>query len=111
MTSIAAEVGAIAVAATLMVCALATNQHWLDRHFLPSFLFPREWYVRLELVVRLSMAIAGACLMRLSPRIGRLAERTPSSLALVSVAAVLALGATEPALRHINLQPTEWLRH
>jgi hypothetical protein len=110
MTRIAAEVGAIAVAATLMVCALATNQRWLDRHFLPSFLFPREWYVRLELVVRLSMAIAGACLMRLAPRIGRLAGRTPSSLARVSVAAVLALGATEPALRRISLQPTEWLR-
>ena len=66
--------------------------------------------MRLELVVRLSMAIAGACLIRLAPRIGRLAERTPSGLARVSVAAVLALGVAEPALRRINLQPTEWLR-
>jgi hypothetical protein len=48
--------------------------------------------------------------VRLAPRLGCLAERTPAGLARVSVAAVLALGATEPALRRINLQPTEWLR-
>jgi len=107
---IVAEVAAVAAAAVLIVCALATNQRWLDRHFLPSFLFPREWYVRLELVARLAMAIAGACLVRLTPRIGRLAARTPSGVASVSVAAVLALGVTEPALRRMHLQPIEWLR-
>jgi len=107
---IVAEVAAVAAAAVLIVCALATNQRWLDRHFLPSFLFPREWYVRLELVARLAMAIAGACLVRLTPRIGRLAARTPSGVASVSVAAVLALGVTEPALRGMHLQPIEWLR-
>ncbi|HEV8392639.1 MAG TPA: hypothetical protein VGQ37_00135 [Vicinamibacterales bacterium] len=104
-----AEVAAVAAAAVLVTCAVATNQHWLDRHFLPSFLFPREWYVRLELIARLSMAIAGSCLVRLTPRIGRLAARAPSGLASVSVAAVLALGASEPALRRMHLQPTEWL--
>jgi hypothetical protein len=107
---IVAEVAAVAAAAVLIVCALATNQRWLDRHFLPSFLFPREWYVRLELVARLAMAIAGASLVRLTPRIGRLAARTPSGVASVSVAAVLALGVTEPALRRMHLQPIEWLR-
>ena len=39
MTRIAAEASAIAVAVMLIACALATNQGWLDRHFLPSFLF------------------------------------------------------------------------
>ena len=107
---IVAEVAAAAAAAVLIVCAVAANQSWLDRHFLPSFLFPRDWYVRLELSVRLAMAITGACLMRLAPRIGRAAARAPSGLASVSVAAVLALGAAEPALRRMNLQPTEWLR-
>ena len=107
---IAAEVGTLGVAATLIVCAIAMNQHWLDRHFLPSFLFPREWYVRLELIARLAMAIAGACLVRLAPRIGRLASHAPSGLASAGIAAVLALAATEPALRRMNLQPTEWLR-
>jgi hypothetical protein len=105
-----AEVAAFAIAAGLIVCALATNQRWLDRHFLPSFLFPRDWYVRLELIVRVSMAIAGACLVRLAPRIGRLAAQAPSGVARVSVAAILALGVTEPALRRMHLQPTEWLR-
>jgi hypothetical protein len=110
MTRIAAEVGAFVIAGVLIVCALATNQGWLDRHFLPSFLFPREWYVRLELIVRVSMAIAGAYLWRLAPRIGQLAARAPSGLISVGVAAMLALGATEPALRRMQLQPTEWLR-
>ena len=101
ITRIAAEVGAFVVAGVLIVCAIATNQGWLDRHFLPSFLFPREWYVRLELIARVSMAIAGASLLRLAPRIGQLAARTPAGLVSVSVAAVLALGATEPALRRM----------
>ena len=107
---IAAEVAAVVVAGALIVCAVATNQSWLDRHFLPSFLFPREWYVRLELIVRLAMAIAGAYLLRLAPRIGQLAARAPAGLMSVSVAALLALGATEPALRRMQLQPMQWLR-
>ena len=38
----------------LVVGALAANQAWLDRHFLPSFFLPREWYVSIETAVRLA---------------------------------------------------------
>jgi hypothetical protein len=105
-----AEVAVLAAAAVLIGCALATSQPWLDRHFLPSFIFPREWYVRLEIAARLAMAIAGACLVRLAPRIGRAVAAAASGVAGASVAALLALGATEPMLRRMQLQPTEWLR-
>src|SRR5206468_10456771 len=47
--------GAIAITmlgVALVTAALAANQSWLDRHFLPSFLLPRVWYVRIETIVR-----------------------------------------------------------
>jgi hypothetical protein len=106
---VVAEVAVLAAAAVLIGCALVTNQPWLDRHFLPSFIFPREWYVRLELASRLSMAGAGACLVRFASRIAHAASRLPSGVASVTVAALLALGVTEPVLRRMQLQPTEWL--
>jgi len=99
----------LVLAALLIGCALITNQQWLDRHFLPSFIFPREWYVRLEVAFRFSMAIAGACLVRFASRIGHAASRAPSSVASVSVAALLALGVTEPLMRRMQLQPAGWL--
>ena len=106
---VVAEVAVLALAAALIGCALVANQQWLDRHFLPSFIFPRDWYVRLEAAFRFSMAVAGACLVRFASRIGHAASRAPSSVASVSIAALLAIGVTEPVLRRMQLQPTEWL--
>jgi hypothetical protein len=37
-----------AVGLALVVAAMAANQAWLDRHFLPSFFLPRYWYVWIE---------------------------------------------------------------
>jgi len=39
---ITAELVIAAIGLTLVVGALAANQGWLDHHFLPSFLFPRN---------------------------------------------------------------------
>ena len=53
--AIAVTIGGIA----LVAAALAANQAWLDRHFMPSFLLPRPWYVRIETAVRVVIAAAG----------------------------------------------------
>jgi hypothetical protein len=98
------------IGAALLILAIGANQQWLDRHFLPSFLLPREWYVRAETSIRLAMAIAGAVLaFVVRPRVGRLVARAPGSAARIILAAVLALAASEPMLRRVHLQPAEWL--
>ena len=105
-----AETAATIAGIACVGCAVAANQSWLDRHFLPSFLLPRDLYVRLETSGRIALAVAGvlfAFLVR--PRLGRIAARAPAKVLHVTVAAVVAVGATEPVLRRIHLQPAEWL--
>jgi len=105
-----AEIGVASIGVALLVCAIAANQAWLDRHFLPSFLISREWYVRLETLVRLLMGAAGVLLVVVvRPRVGRFAMRAPARVLHIAIAVVLALAASEPALRHMRLQPNEWL--
>jgi hypothetical protein len=96
-------------AAALLACALGANQSWLDRHFLPSFLIPREWYVRLETSVRIAMATIGGLLVLAAPRVGRFAARTPAQTLHIAIATLLALAVSEPALRRAHLGPAEWL--
>jgi hypothetical protein len=104
------EVTVTSIGAALVVCAIAANQQWLDKHFLPSFLMPREWYVRLETLARVSMMAAGLLLLFVvRPRVARFATRTPARALQIAIAAVLALAASEPVLRHMRLQPNEWL--
>jgi len=105
-----AEIAIASIGGALFVCALAANQRWLDRHFLPSFLFPRQWYVLLETGVRLVMGTLGVWLaLVVRPRAGRFAARTPARALHIVFAAVVALGASELALRRVHLRPTEWL--
>ena len=99
-----------AIATVLVVCAIGANQRWLDRHFLPSFLFSHTTYVQLETGVRFAMAIAGAMLMPVAPRAGRWAARSPAHTCRVVAAAVLALAASEPALRAARIGNAQWLR-
>ena len=104
------EVVILTIAVVLLVCAVGANQQWLDRHFLPSFLWPRHWYTLAESSVRLGMAALGAWLaMGARKRAGRLAARAPAAALHVLLAAILALGASELALRYVKLQPAEWL--
>jgi hypothetical protein len=94
----------------LVVCALATTQDWLDRHFLPSFFLPRRWYVLIETGVRIGLAIVGLLLALVLRRpIARLATAGPGRAIPVVIAALLAIGAGELVLRTASLRPHGWL--
>ena len=106
------EIAVATIGAAFVVCALAANQRWLDRHFLPSFFLPRQWYVLIESSVRLMMAAAGVWLaLAARPRAGRLVAHAPARALHVAIAAVLAIGASELVLRRTHLRATEWLVH
>jgi len=93
----------------LVAAAIAANQSWLDRHFLPSFFLPRHWYVLIETAVRIAIACAGVVLVAGRARLARLLTDAPSAAFGVVVAVVLAIAAGELALRWVRLQPTGWL--
>src|SRR5438552_2958803 len=93
----------------LLACALAATQSWLDRHFLPSFLLPRDWYVRIETTARIGVGSVGMLLVLGARPAGRLIGRAPVRVLSTIIAAVLALGASEVVLRRVHLRPTEWL--
>jgi hypothetical protein len=98
------------VGITLLSCAFIANQQFLDRHFVPSFFLPRDWYVVLQTSGRLVMAILGTWLALVARgRVGRFAARTPEGAFYVVMAVVLALGASELVLSRVHLRPGEWL--
>src|SRR5262245_26908101 len=103
------EIAIAMIGAALIVTALAATQSFLDRHFLPSFFIPRHWYVRIETTVRIVVATAGVSLVFRRSRVTRLLTRAPAMTLQVVVAAVLAIVASDVALRWIHLRPTEWL--
>ena len=110
LARVIAEIAVASIGGALLACALAANQDWLDRHFLPSFFLPRHWYVRIEAFVRLMMAALGVSLMLFArPRVGRFAARAPARALHVTIAAVLAVGASELVLRRVHLRAAEWL--
>jgi len=110
LARVIAEIAVASIGGALLACALAANQDWLDRHFLPSFFLPRHWYVRIEAFVRLMMAALGVSLMLFArPRVGRFAARAPVRALHVAIAAVLALVASELVLRRVHLRAAEWL--
>jgi hypothetical protein len=93
-----------------LASAIVANQQFLDRHFVPSFLLPRHWYVALETFIRACMVIFGAWLaFRARSRAGRFAGRTPMRTFQIVVAALLAIGVCEMALHYVHLGPGEWL--
>jgi hypothetical protein len=103
------EIATAGLGVALVVAAVAANQSWLDRHFLPSFFIPRQWYVLIETIVRVVVGVAGVSIASARWRLARLMLRAPGTALQVVVAAVLAIAASELALRWIHLRPTEWL--
>ena len=87
------------IGCALIAAAAAANQAWFDRHFLPSYWTPREEIVRNELFVRIGVAVIGAAIVLLARLVGRLLTREPLYLFTISLAIVLAAGATELVLR------------
>jgi len=103
------EIAAAAIGAALVIVAAAATQSWLDRHFLPSFFLPRHWYVLVETAVRIAMAVAGISLVLARSHVARVVAHAPGTAVQVVAAGILAIVASEPALRWIHLRPTEWL--
>ncbi len=105
-----AEIAVTSIGGALVIGALVTDQRWLDRHFLPSWFLPRDWYVGIATLVRLAMAAGGAGLIFFArPRVGRFAARVPAGTLYAAIAALLALGASEFVLRRVHLRAAEWL--
>ncbi len=100
-------IGAIGVA--LIACAIAANQQFLDKHFLPSFLIPRAWYVLIETSARAAIAFAGMLLLFLRAWFARTIARAPALTIGIGAAAVLALVTGETALRRGYVRPAGWL--
>jgi hypothetical protein len=106
---------AVEIAVALLGCALVglallANQGWLDRHFLPSFFLTRRTYVLLETIARCAIGGLGVCLaFVVRAPLARLVTRSPGRAVHVTVAAALALVASELVLRHAQLRPAEWL--
>jgi hypothetical protein len=106
----AVDVAIAAIGAGLVLCAALANQRWLDRHFLPSWFLPYDWYVAIESSVRVGLAVAGVALaLVLRRRVTRIVTGAPIPLLLSAVAAGLALGAGELVLRRVDPRAAEWL--
>jgi hypothetical protein len=101
----------VASLGALFLCsALIANQRFLDRHFVPSFFLPRNWYVTIQTTARLAMVFVGAWLAFVARRqAGRFAARAPSRVLQIFAAVALALLTSELALSHILMRPGEWL--
>src|SRR6266853_5406842 len=99
-----AETVVASVGIALLSCALIANQRFLDRHFVPSFFLPRDWYVALQTSGRLAMAILGTWLAFVGRRrVGRFAARTPEGALRILIAVVLAIGTSELVLNRVHL--------
>jgi hypothetical protein len=94
-----AEIATAGIGCALIVAAAAANQAWFDRHFLPSYWTPREEIVRTELIVRLGVVVAGGVILILRRNMARVLAREPLYLFTISLAVVLAFGASELVLR------------
>ena len=93
---------AIAVAGigcALIATAAAADQAWFDRHFLPSYWTPREEIVRTELLVRIVVAVIGAVIVLVGRKVAPLLMCEPLYLFTISLAVILAFGASELVLR------------
>jgi hypothetical protein len=107
---VVSEVAVASVGTALLLCAVLANQRWLDRHFFPSWFLPHQWWVLIESSVRAMLAAVGMSLALWGrPRLGRFIASTPARVVQLAVAAVLALGAGELVLRHVQLRPVGWL--
>jgi hypothetical protein len=100
-----AEIAVASIGIALLACAVAADQRWLDRHFLPTPSVSRRLYVLLESSARIAAAALGAALALVArPRIGRLVARVPADTLFgdavrIALAVMLALGTSELMLR------------
>jgi hypothetical protein len=99
------EIVVVLIGTALLLCALAADHQWFDRHFLPSFVLSRRLYVLVASLARVVTAVLGVALaIVLRPRVGRLVGRVPGRTLIadagrILLAIVLALGTAELVLR------------
>jgi hypothetical protein len=105
------ELAIAAAGIALIACAIAANQQWLDRHFLPSFVTGRVVYVGIETTIRVATAAFGVLLAVARRRVARLVGHDPILILTCGAASVAALGASELVLQHVRVPPAEWLIH
>src|SRR5207245_6899909 len=96
ITRFVAELAVASIGVVCIAAAIGANQQWLDRHFLPSFLWPRHWYTLIETSVRIALAALGAWIVTgARARAGRLTQRSPALALNIALAIVLALRSAE----------------
>jgi len=97
----ALQVLAVGSGLLLAISALAANQDWLDRHFLPLFFFPREKAVFQESLIRSVCGVIGLTLaLFVPPLLERLTRRMTgdeilASCLRITLAVALAFAASE----------------
>lgn len=90
------------------MCAIAADQPWFDRHFLPAFFVSRAKYIRIESYARVAAAAVGVTLALIVRRpIARFVVHRPARALNAVLAIVLAFGASELALRQRHLRAAE----
>jgi hypothetical protein len=101
------EVAIALAGGAMIVCAVAANQAWLDRHFLSDFFIPRAVFLRVESGSRIAAAVIGALLLAVCRPLARFLIRDPLRTLFMTVAVVAAFGAAELALRRTHLRAKE----
>lgn len=103
------EIALAAIGAALVLLALGANQHWLDAHFLPSFLLPRRWYVALETTARVTLGALGLLLgVVMRTRLARLAAANARHAVPVAIAVVAAFVASDLVLDRMRASDAPW---
>ncbi|TLY65322.1 MAG: hypothetical protein E6K46_13365, partial [Gammaproteobacteria bacterium] len=95
------EASLVGLGTALMLVALAADQGWWDRHFLPVFAVDRATMVAAEHTARALIGLSGAVLSLVlrRPLANALIRATTGGTLRIIVAIVLALGAGELILR------------
>lgn len=101
------EIAVAGCAILLLAAALAADQAWFDRHFLPNFAVPRPLMIAAEQGLRGFVGLVAAMLLLIFRRpIARLLSRATAGGTLrVVLAGALALGTAELILRVHPLRP------
>src|SRR5262245_21015067 len=96
----------VAMGVALVAVAVLADQRFLDRHFLPSFFVTHRDYVLRETMARIAIGLLGVLVALFARRpLAHALTRSPARAGSVALAAVLALGASECALRYGHLRP------
>ncbi len=102
------EIAVASLGAALLAAAIAANQQWLDRHFLPDFFVPRATMVRVETNIRIVAATSGALLLLVIRRpLARFLTRDATRTLLIALAIAGSFGAAELGLRQSHLRAKE----